>query len=127
MIIGVSIPSLIALIGGLLTYGYINDVKKRHGFVQIADDLKEGVLEVRRNEKNFLDELKLLKAKTPNYIPRSSTSVDQAVRLIKKLLEKNYAYWHGNNVYYDPLKFKDFGKLYGLDMSRWPKTKRRWN
>src|SRR4030065_1041440 len=54
MIIGISIPSLIALIGGLLTYGYINDVKNRHGYVQIADDLKEEVLEVRRNEKNFL-------------------------------------------------------------------------
>ncbi len=54
MIIGISIPSLIALFGGLLTYGYINNIKNRQGFVQIADDLKEQVLEVRRNEKNFL-------------------------------------------------------------------------
>ena len=54
MIIGISIPSFIALLGSVLTYGYINDVKKRQGFVQIADDLKEEVLEVRRNEKNFL-------------------------------------------------------------------------
>ncbi len=54
MIIGISIPSFIALMGGILTYGYINDVKTRHGFVQIADDLREHVLEVRRNEKNFL-------------------------------------------------------------------------
>ncbi len=54
MIIGISIPSFIALLGGLLTYGYINDVKDRQGFVQIADDLKEQVLDVRRNEKNFI-------------------------------------------------------------------------
>jgi len=54
MIIGISIPSFIALIGGWLTYGYINNVKNRQDFVQIADDLKEQVLEVRRNEKNFL-------------------------------------------------------------------------
>lgn len=54
MIIGISIPSLIALTGGLLTYGYINDVKIRHGFVEIADDIRERVLELRRNEKNFL-------------------------------------------------------------------------
>ena len=54
MIIGISIPSLIALLGGLLTYGYVNNVKSRHGFVQIADDIRENVLEVRRNEKNFL-------------------------------------------------------------------------
>lgn len=54
MIIGISIPSLIVLIGGLLSYGYINDVKNRQGFVQLADDLKKHVLEIRRNEKNFL-------------------------------------------------------------------------
>lgn len=54
MIIGISIPSLIAILGGVLTYGYINDLKKRQNFVQIADDLKEHVLELRRNEKNFL-------------------------------------------------------------------------
>jgi signal transduction histidine kinase/CHASE3 domain sensor protein len=54
MIIGISIPSLFTLIGGILTYSYISDVKIRHGYVQIADDLKEQVLEIRRNEKNFL-------------------------------------------------------------------------
>ncbi len=66
MIIGISIPSLIALFSGLLTYGYVNNVKVRHGFVQIADDIRENVLEVRRNEKNFLllkdeEQLKQLK------------------------------------------------------------------
>ncbi len=54
MIIGIAIPSLIVLIGGLLALGYINNIKNRQGFVQIADDLKEHVLEVRRNDKNFL-------------------------------------------------------------------------
>ena len=54
MIIGISIPSFIVLLGGLITYGYISDVKIRQNFVQIADDLREQVLEVRRNEKNFL-------------------------------------------------------------------------
>ncbi|GEM_PF-558446 len=54
MIIGISVPSLIAILGVGLTYEYINDVKDRQQFVQIADDLKEHVLEVRRNEKNFL-------------------------------------------------------------------------
>jgi hypothetical protein len=46
-------------------------------------------------------------------------------------------YRHEGDIFYDPLKFKDFGKLFGLDMSRWPKEKtrfrkdtypgRRWN
>ncbi len=54
MIIGISIPSFIVLLGTLLTYGYINDIKKRQSYVLIADDLKEHALEVRRNERNFL-------------------------------------------------------------------------
>lgn len=54
MIIGIAIPSLIVLGGSLLTYGYIKNVRDRQSYVQIADDLKGHVLEVRRNEKNFL-------------------------------------------------------------------------
>ena len=53
MIIGITIPSVIALAGGLLTYGYINNVQKRQAYSQIADDINNHVLEVRRNEKNF--------------------------------------------------------------------------
>jgi signal transduction histidine kinase len=54
MIIGIAIPSCIAVLGGILTYGYINDVKNRQDYVQVADDLKESVFEVRRTERNFL-------------------------------------------------------------------------
>ncbi len=54
MIIGIALPSLIAVIGTLTSFEYINNVTNRQGYVQIADDLREHVLEVRRNEKNFL-------------------------------------------------------------------------
>lgn len=54
MIIGISIPAFIAVLGGFITFRYVMDIESRQGFVQIADDLKEHVLELRRNEKNFL-------------------------------------------------------------------------
>lgn len=54
ILIGILIPSLITILGGMLTYLNIKDTENREGFVHIADDLKEEVLEVRRNEKNFL-------------------------------------------------------------------------
>jgi two-component system NtrC family sensor kinase len=54
MIIGISIPSLITLLGGLFTYIYITNVTNRQSYVEIADDLKESALEIRRIEKNFL-------------------------------------------------------------------------
>ena len=53
MFIGIFIPSFIALIGGILTYKYINEVNKRQEYVQTADDFREHALEMRRNEKNF--------------------------------------------------------------------------
>lgn len=78
-------------------------------------------------EEGFLSDCKLLDIKLPaGPIPRSSTSVDQAIYLIRQLLHKGYAYRHGDDIFYDPLKFKGFGKLYGLDMTRWPKKRVRF-
>jgi cysteinyl-tRNA synthetase len=77
-------------------------------------------------EETFRKEARLLNIILPKYIPRSSTSVEQAALLIKRLLDGRYAYRHGKDIFYDPLMFKDFGKLFGLDMSRWPKKKKRF-
>jgi len=71
--------------------------------------------------------LQKLGAKTPTHFAKSSTSVDQAVKIIQSLMKQGYAYQYGENIYFDPLKFKDFGKLYRLDMTRWPKKKRRFH
>jgi cysteinyl-tRNA synthetase len=74
----------------------------------------------------FHDEIKLLYIKTPTYIVRSTETVDEAIRIVSKLLEKGYAYYYKEDIYFDPTKFKGFGKLYGLDMSKWPKKKVRF-
>jgi len=84
-----------------------------------------------RNIETFISELKHLNVKIPDYLPSSSTSVDQAVHIIEILLEKGYAYRYTykgrRNVYFDPLKVEGFGRLFGLDMSKWPKKKRRFH
>ncbi len=87
--------------------------------------------------RRFFEEAQRLRIKLPEKIPRSSTSVDQAVRLIEKLLENGFAYRYKTDIFFDPLKFSGFGKLFRLDMSKWPKKKvrfkrdtypgRRWN
>jgi cysteinyl-tRNA synthetase len=80
-----------------------------------------------RNIDQFVDEMNLLRIKIPDYLARASGAIDAAVDIIETLLERGLAYWYKDNVYFDPLKFSDFGKLYGLDMTRWPKQRRRFH
>lgn len=101
MIIGISIPSFIAVLGGILTYGYINDVRSRQGFVGLADNLKEQVLEVRRNEKNFLhyksgdslnglnNAINALNGAVDNISPETSKELGNSeISTVEELLEK---------------------------------------
>jgi cysteinyl-tRNA synthetase len=80
-----------------------------------------------RNIRQFVSEMKTLGMKSPDYLPRASEHVESSADIIQTLLDKGVAYRHEGNIYFDPLKFKGFGKLFGLDMSRWPKTKRRFH
>jgi cysteinyl-tRNA synthetase len=92
-----------------------------------AEDQDVPVSELTEKMANtFLKESDLLHLKPPTYNPRSSTTVDQAVELIKVLLKKGVAYWYQGDIFFDPKKFPRFGKLYGLDMSLWPKKKKRF-
>jgi cysteinyl-tRNA synthetase len=85
----------------------------------------------RKNEALFFRDFEFLRIKKPDYPVRASTAVDQAVQLISKLVDRGYAYWYmykgAKNAYFDPLKFKGFGKLAHLDMSKWPKKKRHFH
>jgi cysteinyl-tRNA synthetase len=71
--------------------------------------------------------MKALKMKIPDYLPKASESIQEAVEIIESLLKLGTAYWHKRNVYFDPLKFPAFGKLYGLDMSGWPSKRKRFH
>ena len=79
------------------------------------------------NIDGFLREMNLLRIKTPDYLPLASDHIEAAAAMIERLLELKIAYRHKNNIYFDPLKFPGFGKLYGLDMSRWPTRRRRFH
>ncbi len=65
--------------------------------------------------------------KIPDYLPKASDAIDQAVEIINRLLDLKVAYWNRGNVYFEPLKFSGFGEIYGLDMTRWPSKKRRFH
>lgn len=88
-------------------------------------ELEVGALTGSVSER-FMEEAGKLHIKLPEKIPRASTSIEQSVYLIRKLLESGHAYVHKGDIFFDPLKFAGFGKLYRLDMSRWPKQRRRF-
>ena len=79
------------------------------------------------NIDNFVREMRLLRMKVPDYLLRASEAIDESVEIIEQLLRLKIAYWYRENVYFDPLKFPGFGKLYGLDMSKWPVKKKRFH
>ena len=71
----------------------------------------------------FTEEIKVLNIKSPTYIVRSTETVEEVIMIISKLLQSGHAYYYKDDIYFDPTKFPGFGRLYGLDMSKWPKRK----
>jgi cysteinyl-tRNA synthetase len=96
----------------------LKEAKKRH---QSVTHLTE------ENIRKFIEEIDFLRMKIPDYLPKASDAVDEAVEIISRLLDLKVAYWNRGNVYFEPLKFPGFGEIYGLDMTRWPSKKRRFH
>ena len=79
------------------------------------------------NISQFVEEMSLLRIKHPEHLARASDHIENAIELVEILLAKGFAYWYDGNVYYDVLKFPSFGKVARLDLSDWPKEKRRFH
>ena len=62
--------------------------------------------------KAFFEDVATLNLEKAEYYPRATEHVPEMVALIKKLVEKGYAYrGEDGSIYYDISKFKDYGKL----------------
>ena len=77
----------------------VNSAKREH----------KSVMEIAKfyTEKFFLDALKLNIRKPDTVIPATSL-IDDYIKIITKLLEDDYAYVAGGNVYFDTSKLKDY-------------------
>lgn len=62
----------------------------------------------------------------PEHLVPATDTVHEAVKMIQKLVRDGIAYEYRGDYFFDPLKIKNFGKLFRLDMSRWPSRKFRY-
>ena len=63
--------------------------------------------------KAFFDDAEKLNIKRPNTVSKASDNIEEYIKIIEVLLEKNIAYISGSNVYFDISKAKDYYKLSG--------------
>jgi cysteinyl-tRNA synthetase len=65
-----------------------------------------------RYEEAFFEDLETLNIEKPDACPRATEHIEDMVKVIKRLMEKGYAY-RGNDdsVYFDLSKFEDYGAL----------------
>ncbi len=65
----------------------------------------------------FLEDMETLRMKKPDYLPRATEHIQEMVALVKRLMEKGYAYEKEGAIYYSIAKFPSYGKLSGIDLS----------
>ncbi len=63
--------------------------------------------------RSYFEDMDALNCVRPDISPRASGHIIEQIELVKKLLEKGYAYEAGGSVYFNVAQFKDYGKLSG--------------
>ena len=66
----------------------------------------------------FHKDLATLGIQPANHYPRASEHVDDMVNLAERLVKKGYAYEKLRSIYFDISRFKDYGKLSGVDLNK---------
>ncbi|HSD64886.1 MAG TPA: cysteine--tRNA ligase [Ignavibacteriaceae bacterium] len=62
---------------------------------------------------SFFEDIDKLKIKRADIYPKATAHMPDIISMIKKLVDKKFAYNVNGNVFYDVSKFKDYGKLSG--------------
>jgi cysteinyl-tRNA synthetase len=63
--------------------------------------------------RSYFEDMDKLNCVRPDISPRASGHIIEQIELVKKLIEKGYAYEANGSVYFDVSKFAEYGKLSG--------------
>ena len=67
-------------------------------------------------EKAFFEDLEKLNIDKADIFPRATDHINEMVDIIRNLLKKKIAYNAKDGIYFDISKFKDYGKLSGVEL-----------
>ena len=82
--------------------------------IKKANDENENIKDISKKYIDaFLEDLKKVGIKEADIYPKATEHMDDILRMIESLEDKNYAYNIDGNVFYDVLKFEGYGKLSG--------------
>jgi len=68
---------------------------------------------VERYTRRYFEDMDRLNIQRPDISPRASGHIPEQIELVKKLLEKGYAYEVNGSVYFEVSKWPEYGKLSG--------------
>jgi len=71
-----------------------------------------------RFQEEFFRDLASLRVDESGLFPLASEHVDDMTTLTRRLLERGYAYEKLRSVYFDIARYKDYGRLSGVDLSK---------
>jgi len=66
--------------------------------------------------RSYFEDMDSLNCVRPDISPRASGHIVEQIELVKKLLEKGYAYEVNGSVYFEVSRFADYGKLSGRNV-----------
>jgi cysteinyl-tRNA synthetase len=113
------------LINRLLTgKGY--EVRAYMNFTDLDDNTINGAEKNNQNLKQFTEsyieefkaDIEALGVKRPTGFPCASDHVDSMIDIAAQLVKKGFAYEKHGSVYFDISKFKQYGRLSGVDLSK---------
>jgi cysteinyl-tRNA synthetase len=60
---------------------------------------------------DYLSNLQSLGVDQIDHLPRATENMDEIIRFVQELIEKDFAYVNGGDVFFDVLKDSEYGRL----------------
>jgi len=107
---------------------YVQNITDVGHLTDNADEGEDKIAEAAKKEKkhpmalaefytrSYFEDMDALNCVRPDISPRATGHIVEQIELVKKLLEKGYAYEVNGSVYFDVSKFKNYGKLSGRNI-----------